>query len=46
MTEILSGIMGSMDILAGVLIMFAFHFSTFAVIFSILMIGKGLISFF
>jgi len=46
MAEVLSCIMGGMDFLAGIIIMYCLDFNTFSLIFGALMIGKGLISFF
>jgi len=34
-------IMGALDIVAAILIMFAFDFKTWAIVFGIIMIGKG-----
>jgi hypothetical protein len=44
MTDILVILMGILDIAAGILIAFAFHFSTFAVVFAVLMVLKGAMS--
>lgn len=45
MTDILCSIMGVLDIIAGVTIMFCFDFATLAMIFGFIMIGKGGFSF-
>ncbi len=44
MSDLLLRIMGALDILAGILIMVAFHASTLSLIFGIIMILKGGIS--
>lgn len=45
MSDILCTLMGVFDIIAGCLIMFAFGFNPLAMVFGILMIGKGAFSF-
>lgn len=45
MGDVICTIMGVLDILAGLIILFGFGFNFFAMIFSFLIIGKGVFSF-
>jgi len=45
MSDILCVGMGIFDLIAGILIMFSFDFSGFSIVFSLIMIVKGAMSF-
>jgi hypothetical protein len=45
MGDILVILMGAMDIIAGIIIAIAFHFTTLSIIFGVLMLLKGIMSF-